>query len=261
MGSRPRQKTPSVPRQKSGVLGLLRWLRWQLPFFSQVLLRDYAEDKALVTVFVVFKDTLALEFSKSMERRLKTADGKLDDVRAIALLALIRTKLATGPKLVDVELTAADYGREELEDFETAEGPQQLPEGAFLVFRLLRKTVLKKGKTTKTADTMAADAGAPRYVIPVLDAPNGVPAGLHDDFDPDWPIWVPNPEITGAAKLVSTCCKYLRPAWPKWEDLAAKLRKADLTLKDGIVITADNVRRLVVPAELVLGNKKPDCVA
>jgi hypothetical protein len=258
---RPRKKLRPVQRQKSGVLGLLRWLRWQLPYFADVLLRDYDEDKALVTVFAVFNGQLTTDFSKSMAARLKTADGKLDELRAAALLALMRKKLAAGPKVIDVELTAADYAREELEDFESAEGPRQLPDGAFLIFRLSRKTVVKKGKNTNTADNIASDAGAPRYVIPELDAPPGMPAELKDDFDPDWPVWAANPEIEGSAELISACGKNLRPTWPKWEVLAAKLRAANLTLKDGATITADNVRRVVVQAELVLGNEKPDCVA
>jgi len=254
------KKSP-LPRQKSGVLGLLRWSRWKLHFFSQVLLRDYDEDNALVSVFVVFNETLAPEFSKLMARRLKTADGKLGEERTLALLALLRKKLADGPNLIEVELTATDYTREELEDFETAKGPLRLPEGAFLVFSLSRKTVLKKGKTTRTADDPDSDAGAPRYVISGLEAPPELDPYIKNDFSPDWPIWFPNPEIEGSAKLLSDCCKLLRPTWPRWAVLAVELGKAGHMLQDGVAITADNVRRLVVAAELILGNKKPDCVA
>jgi hypothetical protein len=288
MATSPGKKKRSVPREKTGVLGLLRWMREKLPYFDQVLLRDYAEDEARVVVFAVLNGELAPAFSKAMKRRLAVADDQLDEERRLALREVLKKKLAKGPRLLDVELSAAEHRREDLDDFDNDDDLERLPAGAFLFFQLLRKTVQKVGdsanETAKasseadpnTDDDPASDAGAPRYVVLAHNAPDWVEADSTFDFDPDWPLWVPNPgdsnnekisqeqreeaheEARQLALLLDDACQLLRPTWPKWPKLAADLRSTGHTLMGGGAITESGVRRIVIAAEQLLGNKKPD---
>lgn len=268
-----RKKRP-VPHQKTGVLGLLDWMRRLLPYFDQVILRDYSEDDARVVVFVVFDRALAPAYAKMVKRQVGMAEGQLDVRRLEILKELLEKKLANGPRLVDLELTHSDYAKEEVEDFDETDQPKNLPAGAYLFFELSRKKVAKKGTTTETGFDPASDAGAPGYVI--LNPDVAVWAKGDDDtelhLDPDWPTWVPNPlkskredatdedkrDAEKLADLLDATCKLLRPEWPTWEKLAADLRADGHTLKGGVAITASNVRRVVIAAELLLGSKKPD---
>jgi hypothetical protein len=249
-----------VPRQKTSVLGLLRWLRKKVPFFVEVLLKDFTEDDFQVQVFVVFNDTLAPSFTQAMTKRPTGEDGHVDEDRRLALLEVLADALAEGPDLVDVELTFFDYSREELGDFDPPDHPGRLPLGAFLFFKLFRKTVEKKGTVTETADDPDADAGGPGYVVRAYDLPDNFSEHADKaDFDPDWLRWAPvASEEDKVAKLMKAACELIRPEWPRYEDLAAALREAGHTTLKGAKIDEDNVRRIIWNAELLLGNTKPD---
>ncbi len=274
MATRRARKKRSPGSQKTGVLGLLEWMRWELPYFSDVILRDYSEDDARVEVFVVFNNILAQAFSKGMESRLKRAVEHLGEERQVALRTLLHEVLVEGPKLLDVELTLLDYGSEEPGDFDNTHSPKDLPAGAFLYFELQRKKVEKKGATTATGHDPASDAGAPRYVVRDPDAPIWAKGDADTEtyLDPDWSGWVPNPlkskgkestendrvEAAKLAALLDATCQGIRPTWPSWASLAKDLRDAGHTLMDNVPITPSGVRRVVIASELLLGNKKPD---
>lgn len=242
-----------------------------MPFFDQVLLKDYVEDAGEVLLFVVMKKDLAGAFVAELAPKLVPGEGGIDELRRVALETVLRAALADAAPLVGVELTAPDYAREEIEDFEPEDGPLVIPWGVFLTFKLVRKVVEKKTSTTSTADDPDSDAGGPGYVVrayhPLTDEPEiagtftmGVVSKA--DFDPDWLLWKPLPsEDDRVAKLLDATCQLIRPNWPKLEEVAGALRGAPPpghTTLTGKVIDADNVRRIVISAELLLGNAWPD---
>ena len=124
-----------------------------MPYFDEVILRDYSEDDARVAIFVVFNRVLAPAYSKMVKRQVNVAEGQLDAQRLDVLKDLLAKTLANGPKLLEVEFCFFDYSKEESEDFDETYQPQDLPAGAFLFFELLRKKVEKKGTTTAPAMT------------------------------------------------------------------------------------------------------------
>ena len=271
MAPLPDAAAASTPRQKSSVLGLLRWLREKVPYFADVLLKDYVEDAGEVFVFVVMRKTLAAAFEAELGPKLVRRADPIDELRRLAMETVLRKAMVDAPPLLDVELTAPDYAREEFEEFAPGDGPLVLPWGLFLTFKLVRKVVEKNGKATSTADSPDSDAGGPGYVVrayhPLTDEENiaaSLKAGGLDkaDFDPDWLLWKPRPSKDDrVARLLEETCKLIRPSWPKLEAVAEALRNAPPpghTTLNGMEIDADNVRRIVISAELLLGNLWPD---
>lgn len=262
--------TEPTPRQKSSALGLLRWLREKTPLFSNVLLKEYVEDQGEVSVFAVLTEYLAAAFQADLAPKLTSDQGAIDEQRRQALGRVLRSALTDAPELLGVELTFADYSREEPEDFDPADGPLVLPWGAFLIFKLARKTAKKTLTKTATADDPDSDAGGPGYVqraYPALAEEKSVTAVLSAvgfdkaDIDPDWLLWKPAPSPDDrVARLLQDTCQLIRPSWPRLEDLAASLRAAGHTTLTGAVIDADNVRRVLISAELLLGNTWPSRV-
>lgn len=240
------------------MIALLDWLR-ESPAFSMVLLKDFTEDAFRVQVFVVFSGQFETRFENAARQALNPAGDALDEQRRLVLRDALLAELKDGPELVDVELRAVDYAKEEAADFASAAEVFRVPSAGYLFFNLERKRDPKKGATTATADDPEADAGGPRYVVRDIVAP----PELHDrderaDFEPDWLTWKPNPSFEKVAPLLEHVMALIRPVRPVWKSLAAELNARKHSTLTGKAFTEANVWRVVVAAELLVGSVPPD---
>jgi hypothetical protein len=238
-------------------MALLDWLR-ESGVFARVLLKDFTEDGFRVQFFGLFGATFAADYEARARAALRLPEGGLDEQRRLLLLDLLAKRLEDGPPLTDVELQHGDYALEEPEDFEMPADVYRVPTAAFLFFVLERQQGEKKGAKTATADDPESDSGGPRYVVPDVVAPDWVPKEWRADFDSDWRRWKPNPDVPHVAPLLGDVIALIAPVRPIWRLLAAELNgKGHVTLT-GKPFTEANVWRVVVAAELLIGNELPD---
>jgi hypothetical protein len=237
-------------------MACLDWLR-ESPAFSEVLLKDFTEDGFRVQVFGVFSAAFAAKYEKTATKTVNPAGDALDEQRRLALRDVLQAELKDGPEMLDVELRHVDYDKEDPADFVSPGDVFRVPSAAYLFFKLDRKAEAKKGATTATADDPEADAGGPRYVVRDVVAPAGVEdPDARADFEPDWLTWKPNPSYEKVGPLLEDVKALIRPARPVWKKLAAELNEKHSTLT-GKAFTEANVWRVVVAAELLLGNELP----
>jgi hypothetical protein len=238
-------------------MALLDWLR-ESGVFDRLLLKDFTEDGFRVQIFGDFGAAFAADYEARARVVLRVAEGGLDEQRRLLLLGLLAKRLEDGPPLTDVELQHGDYALEEPEDFAAADDVCRIPTAAFLFFALERQQGEKKRAKTATADDPESDSGGPRYVVPDVVAPEWVLKEDRADFDPDWRRWKPNPEVEHVAPLLDEVIALITPARPIWRLLAAELNGRGHVTLTGRPFTEANVWRVVVAAELLLGNERPD---